>query len=165
MSAKQATNVVRIKRKRRARGKSVYDLYPMPFFNSDRRALHSLWNVTPTGDYSADCDTGHRFGIEFLKSCDGTVGWSALVRWIILDIIHAGPDGFWRDGGAKSNGIVVGFLGVIGNAVNGFATYGTGLVSLMDRRRSDPPTTNEMPSRQGEVMSFRPRLVGAEVQS
>jgi hypothetical protein len=31
-----------------------------------------MWDVTPTGAYTADCETGEAFGIEFLKTCDGT---------------------------------------------------------------------------------------------
>jgi len=55
-----------------------------------------------------DLETGHAFAIEFLKSCDGTWGWAALVRWIVLDMIKAGPE---------TNGIIVGFMGVIGDAL------------------------------------------------
>jgi hypothetical protein len=153
---KQATNVAHIKRKRprRARVKSVFELYPMPFFNFDRRAQRRFWAVTPTGDYWADCKTGHHYGIEFLRSCDGTVGWSALVRWILLDIARAGSDdGAWPDGGLKSNGIVIGFLGVISDAVTGFATS-----PLRDLLIPSIP-------KQCEIVPFRPSVAAAEVQS
>lgn len=57
------SNVVRIKdylppnpqRRRRVRQKSQYELYPLPFFSAEKR---STWDVTPTGDYTADCETG-----------------------------------------------------------------------------------------------------------
>jgi hypothetical protein len=90
---------------KRKKGESVYELYPMPFFNVRKRCL---WDVVPTGSYTADCETGHAFAIEFLKSCDGTWGWAALVRWIVLDMIKAGPE---------TNGIIVGFMSVIGDAL------------------------------------------------
>jgi hypothetical protein len=91
----------------RKKGESVYELYPMPFFNVRKRCL---WDVAPTGNYTADCEMGHAFAIEFLKSCDGTWAWAALVRWIVLDMIKAGPE---------TNGIIVGFMGVIGDALAG----------------------------------------------
>ena len=109
----QGANIVQLadyrtppsKRPKRKKGESVYELYPMPFFNVRKRCL---WDVAPTGNYTADCETGHAFAIEFLKSCDGTWGWAALVRWIVLDMIKAGPE---------TNGIIVGFMGVIGDAL------------------------------------------------
>jgi hypothetical protein len=90
---------------KRKKGESVYELYPMPFFNVRKRCL---WDVAPTGNYTADCETGHAFAIEFLKSCDGTWAWAALVRWIIMDMIKAGPE---------TNGIIIGFMGPIGEVL------------------------------------------------
>jgi hypothetical protein len=51
-----------------------YELYPLPFFNAEAR---STWVV------------------EFLKSCDGAVGWSSLLQVIVADMIRAGPSGLW----------------------------------------------------------------------
>ena len=95
---------------------SQYDLYPMPFFS---KKTNSTWNVTPTGDYQADCETGRAYAIEFLRSCDGSFGWAALLQSITTDMIGAGPDGLWPGGDARSNGIVVGFMGTIGKALTG----------------------------------------------
>ena len=103
----QGANIVQLadyrtppsKRPKRKKGESV------PFFNRKERCT---WDVAPTGNYTADCETGHAFAIEFLKSCDGTWGWAALARWIVLDMIKAGPE---------TNGIIVGFMGVIGEAL------------------------------------------------
>lgn len=92
----------------------MYELYPLPFLNRKKRCC---WDVKPTGDYAADCTTGEAFAVELLKTCDGTYGWAAFVRWIILDMIKAGPSGVFADGSPKTNGIVVGFMGVIGSAV------------------------------------------------
>ena len=100
----------------RKRKGSFYERYPMPFFNKN---AHSTWNVTPTGDYGADCETGRAYAIAFLRSCDGSFGWASLLSSIVTDMIGAGPGGFWRTGGARSNGIVVGFTGTIGKALVG----------------------------------------------
>ena len=90
------------------RRKSFYQLYPMPFFDRKRRCS---WNVTPTGNYTADCEMGRAFAIEFLKSCDKTCGWQSLLQVIVADMIRAGTDE------AGVNGVVIGFMGVIGSAV------------------------------------------------
>jgi hypothetical protein len=97
----------------RKKSKSQYDLYPMPFFNKKRRCT---WDVQPTGDYEADCRTGRSFAIEFLKSNDKTCGWAGLQRQIVGDMIAAGPSGSFPDGYRKINGIVIGFMSVIGIA-------------------------------------------------
>jgi hypothetical protein len=52
-----------------------------------------------------------------LKSCDKTVGWASLMPAIVKDMIDAGTDGRWPDGDARVNGIVGGFMGVIGRAL------------------------------------------------
>ena len=112
-SKTQPANVVQLndyrtpppRRPKRKKGESIYELYPMPFFNRKERCT---WEVAPTGNYTADCETGHAFAIEFLKTCDGTWGWAALVRWIVLDMIKAGPE---------TNGIIVGSMGVIGDVL------------------------------------------------
>jgi hypothetical protein len=58
----------------------------MPFFD---QATGNSWNVTLTGDYGKDCETGTAYAIEFLRSCDGTVGWSSLLSPIIAGMIAA----------------------------------------------------------------------------
>jgi hypothetical protein len=90
------------------------NFYPLPFFNMEKL---STWDVTPTGDYWADCETGKAYAIEFLKSCDGTVGWSSLLQCIVGDMIRVGPSGAFANGRPKVNGIVIGFMSVISDAV------------------------------------------------
>jgi hypothetical protein len=97
------------RRRRPPRQKSQYELYPLPFFNADAASGPCTWDVIPTGDYGADCETGHRYAIEFLKSCDGSAGWSSLLQSIVADMIRAGPN--------EANGIVIGFMGVIGRTI------------------------------------------------
>jgi hypothetical protein len=90
--------------------KSFFELYPMPFFD---RTTGNGWNVTATGDYGKDCETGRAYAIEFLRSCDGTVGWSILLTEITAHMI-AGGCTKWPDGAPRTNGIVVGFMSTIG---------------------------------------------------
>ena len=99
---------------KKVKAKSQYERYPLPFFNRKRRCT---WDVMPSGDYSADCETGRAFAIEFLKSCDGTVGWASLMSCIVTDMIDAGIDERWPHGAPSVNGIVIGFMGVIGSAL------------------------------------------------
>jgi hypothetical protein len=107
------SNVVRLKnyKPKPQRQKSRYERYPLPFFN---RKARSTWDVTPTGNYSADCKTGRAYAVEFLKSCDGTVGWSSLLAQIVTDMICAAPSGTYPNGELKTNGIVIGFMSAIG---------------------------------------------------
>jgi hypothetical protein len=102
-------------KKSRRKGKSFYDLYPMPFFKPSRFGI-CFWHVHPTGDYLADCETGRRYALEFLRSYDGTVGWAWLLQSIVADMIGAGPEGAWPSGDPKVDGTVIGFMGVIGKA-------------------------------------------------
>ena len=117
------SNIVRIKDylpPPPSRQKSQYELYPLPFFNAE---ACRTWAVTPTGNYSDDCETGKTYAVEFLKSCDGTVGWSSLLTPIVADMIRAGPDGSWSDGGVRLNGVVVGFMSTIGKALCMLASH------------------------------------------
>jgi hypothetical protein len=99
--------------RRRTKTTSQYDLYPMPFFNREQRCT---WDVKPTGDYGVDCETGREYAVRFLESCDGTIGWGSIVGQIVGDMILAGPDEVAR-GRKSSNGVVIGFMGVIGSVL------------------------------------------------
>jgi hypothetical protein len=70
----------------KTKAKSQYERYPLPFFNRGKRCT---WDVTPSGNYSVDCDTGQAFAIEFLKSCDKTNGWASLMQSIVADMSSA----------------------------------------------------------------------------
>lgn len=109
------SNVVRLSGRRRAPAKSQYELYPLPFF--DGKNL-STWAVQSSGDYSKDYATGFAYALEFLASRDGTVGWSSLLAPIVSDMIRAGATGTFANGKPKVNGIVIGFMSAIGNALN-----------------------------------------------
>jgi hypothetical protein len=109
------SNVVQIKDYLPPPQKSQYELYPLPFFDA---ATLCTWNVKPTGNYGDDCKIGRQFAIDFLQSCDGTVGWSALLPAIVADMIRAGTNGAFADGHPKINGIVIGFVGTLGRVIN-----------------------------------------------
>jgi hypothetical protein len=101
--------------RRRSKTKSQYELYPLPFFAAKAR---STWAVEPSGNYTADYATGKAYALEFLRSCDGTVGWSSLLAKIVGDMIGVGPSGRWPDGAPRINGIVIGFMSTIGTVLN-----------------------------------------------
>jgi hypothetical protein len=105
----------RPRQQRRKRQKSQYELYPLPFFN---RKTRCTWDVKPTGDYVADCETGRAFALQFLKTCDGTHGWTNLLAHIASDMISAGLEGpAFADGSQSPGGIVIGFMSAIGDAL------------------------------------------------
>jgi hypothetical protein len=108
------SNVVQIKDFLPPPQRSLYELYPLPFFNRDKL---STWDVTPTGDYAADCETGRRYAVELLKTYDGSIGWSSLLGQIVADMIRAGPAGTFANGEPKAGGIVIGFMSIIGRAL------------------------------------------------
>ena len=96
------------------REKSKYELYPLPFFDAEAK---NVWCVRSTGNYVKDCEIGREYGYEFLKSCDGSNGWRTLLSDIVGDMTRAGPSGRYPDGRPRINGIVIGFMTVIGGAV------------------------------------------------
>ena len=120
MSRQKASTIVQLADYREPPAKSQYELYRLPFFAAERL---STWAVKATGDYAQDCKTGNAYAVAFLESCDGSVGWSSLLGQIVADMIRAGPDGAFPDGHPKMNGIVVGFMGVIGRAVTMTAPF------------------------------------------
>jgi hypothetical protein len=119
----------------KTKAKSQYELYPLPFFNRGKRCT---WDVTPSGNYSVDCDTGQAFAIEFLKSCDKTNGWASLMQSIVADMIRAGPSGSFANGCPKVNGIVIGFMGVIGGGLAHTRKSWIDEVAQLEPRRFTP---------------------------
>ena len=94
---------------------SQYELYPLPFF--DRKRLLT-WAIEPSGRYTEDCETGRALAIEFLRSNDGTVGWTTLLGQIVTDMINAGPRAErWPNGRPHANGLVIGFMKVLGEVL------------------------------------------------
>ena len=93
---------------------SVYDKYALPFFDGEHR---SAWSVKPTGRYSDDCETGHAYGLQFLRTCDGTYGWAVILGQIVSDMIGVGPIERHPDGSASAGGLVIGFMTTISRAL------------------------------------------------
>jgi hypothetical protein len=61
-----------------------------------------FWDVKPSGDYEADCETGERYANLALDYM-ARENFSALMRWAVFDMIRAGKE---------HSGIEVGFLGL-----------------------------------------------------
>lgn len=87
--------------------KSLFELYPLEFFDRDHE--RRFWSVEPTGDYTADCERGRELAFAFLRSCDRTNGWCSLLGGIVSDMVGAGN--------GKGNGLIIGFMSVIGTAI------------------------------------------------
>ena len=62
-----------------ARQKSMFELYPLPFFDRDRSGGQRCWAVKPSGDYGLDCATGRAYAADLITSCDGSYGWAAML--------------------------------------------------------------------------------------
>jgi hypothetical protein len=97
--------------------KSQYELFPLSFFDAEKR---STWEVKPTGTYSDDYWTGNDYAIEFLESCDGSAEWASLLAQIVDDMICAefdygrGNRPIFAMGPLTINGVVAGFMEKIG---------------------------------------------------
>ena len=105
----------KLRRQEVTRQKSFYELYPVPFFDAKAR---NTWNVEPTGNYVSDLELGKQCAEQFLATCDLTFGWSTLLGSIVSDMVTAGNvSGNRPNGEPKSNGLVIGFMGVITNYV------------------------------------------------
>jgi len=92
-------------RRRNDRSRNLSTNFTACRFFQRQGSLHL--GVKPTGHYAADCETGEAYAIEFVKTCDKNYGWASLMQSITSDRIRAG----------SKNGIVIGFMGVIGSAL------------------------------------------------
>ena len=98
----------------KAKTKSQYDKYPLPFFNKRKRLT---WDATPSGDMQADSERGREYARQFLASCDFTYGWNSLLGQIVLDIVRMGPQVRWKDGSVSCGPVVLGFFGELSRAL------------------------------------------------
>lgn len=85
----------------------------LPFSRSGDAEARSFWSPRPTGDYLADCSLGRRYGEALLPLIRREMGVQ-LLRFVVLDMV--------RDGDAeRDRGLIVGMMGVVGQAVRGAA--------------------------------------------
>ena len=91
----------------------------------------TFWNVTPTGDYTTDCDTGERLALEYLTA------------------IEAGADHFLptivKQMPRQQSGIEVGFLTMVAMAAQAGADNARRVSAYWDRcsrRKPLAPMTN-----------------------
>lgn len=127
----RATEIA-LQRKRDAlkgRGPSQFELYRLPFFDPNAPLAKRCWTVAPTGNYTADCDTGTAYAIAFLRRCDGTHGWRSLLPAIVASMIESK-----EDGRQHSNGIVIGFMSTIGMALT-WQNSTTDVADALERMR------------------------------
>ncbi len=75
----------------------------LPFVVDCADGVRRFWCVEPSGDYGADCNTGSRYALDYLRHLAGT--GIASLQWIV----SAMPRG-------KLTGIEVGFLSIVAHA-------------------------------------------------
>lgn len=138
----------------KGRGPSMFDLYRLPFFDVNAPFAKRSWSVAPTGNYSADCDTGAAYAIAFLRSCDGTYGWRSLLAAIVASMIE--DDGIAP---RRSNGIVVGFMSTIGMAL-AWKNVTTEVADALERMRIEDK--KEIDAVYAELRQAKPRRRGTK---
>jgi hypothetical protein len=80
------------KPKANAKNEAIAMRDALPFFRKGRGKVEtSWWNVTPSGNYAADINTGEKFAKAFLPLLQFNAGASDLVA-IVSDIARAGRD-------------------------------------------------------------------------
>jgi hypothetical protein len=67
----------------------------------------SRWSVEPSGDYEADCATGHRLAWDFL-AWRHDAGFAVALGWLVSSIAKRNREG---------SGIEAGFFHVLGSAL------------------------------------------------
>ena len=68
-----------------------------------------FWAPRPTGDYARDCDLGTEWAKQALPHLRGEDG-GRLLAWIALGMAE-------RGGGEAEKGLIVGFMGTVGEAL------------------------------------------------
>lgn len=85
----------------------------LPFVAPGDIAVRSFWSPRPTGDYVFDCSLGQRYGEALLPLLRGAAGRHVL-RKVVLDMVAQGD-------AARDRGLIVGMMGVLGDALAGGA--------------------------------------------
>jgi len=99
---------------KRAKVQSMYDQYPLPFFDGKRRCA---WSAKATGRYFDGFETGHAYALQFLRTCDDTAGWNSPLAKVVGDMVGAWSGERWPSGEAKTDGIITGFMITISRAL------------------------------------------------
>ena len=87
-----------------------------PFVRKSKRGrIESYWDVTPTGDYVRDSDTGSRFALAFMAAAHQTFAGGSTIVPIIRDMMKAENTLTPPRGMTGFNGIVEGFLCTLGH--------------------------------------------------
>lgn len=129
----------------------------LPFFKKGRgKVKPSWWNVTPSGNYGTDIETGFAYAKAFLPMLTFNAGASSLGA-IVSDMAKAGRDPVnnpkdWR--GIDS--VALGFLmGIAGSLQTAMATIAFAAVAI-DRPNSDlGPKLVELVKRGGALEPAR----------
>ena len=106
-----ATNVVNLAAVRKAREPRPARLDECSFVvarkeGRKRKCGWNHWNVTCTGRYSEDCETGKKLAVEYLEFRRQRAG-GFLLNWIVADMPRTREEGF--------GGVEIGFLATVGD--------------------------------------------------
>lgn len=111
----------------------------LPFFKSrgrNRKGETSWWNVTPSGDYAADMETGKAYARAFLPMMVFNCGSAALAQ-IVSEMAITGRDPEKNSKDRGIDDIALGFLHEIGNSVQAaIGSIATATVALKGRKNS-----------------------------
>lgn len=105
----------------------------LPFMSRRTRALHhsSWWNVTPTGDYVADFQTGKEYATAFWRVCGGRPTCGLELGEILFAMHDRGQRRSHRWNGLS--GIEIGFIRTIGTIID--LTTGAAVLAAYGPRR------------------------------
>lgn len=138
-AAQPAINFAEAISKHRAKGKSdaIATRDALPFFKKGRRKVATTWwNVTPSGDYVADLETGKAYARAFLPMLAFNAGASDL-GCIVSHMAIAGRDNANVKNWRGIDAIALGFMLEIGGALQS-AIVGMSIATVaIDRKSSD----------------------------
>lgn len=97
--------------RRRTSSSEPHPILALPFVRDATRAERAagmapriFWSVTPTGNYTDDCNTGCRYAhlaLDYMVRNNAP----CIMQWAVFDMMRAGPE---------HSGVEVGFLSVFG---------------------------------------------------
>jgi len=108
---------------------SVTQLPFVTSYSANKAHERSFWDVTPSGDYTADCETGQSYGIDALHYMV-----SQKFTPLLSMIVEAMPDS------SRYSGLEVGFLSVIAQ----YAVIGVGAASMSGARTESENSIGEL---------------------
>ncbi len=104
---------------------SGHDVLSLSFVSDRKKPLkgrqpRNFWNVTPTGDYGKDCETGSQLALEWIAYEEANIGGPGILSKIVEDMPR------------ELSGVEIGFLGMAGIAARAGAGEGRRVAAYWD---------------------------------